>query len=142
LDARDVARGGPSGNAELVALERDDMATLKNDQHGAIMQAVPVVTADTRDRPGAAWPVNVLSSATIKPLDTDLLSRYSHTRLVVVHDATGLFEQVCEHATSPVVRIGIPDRFVSCYGTIDDVRREVGLDPQQIHEAVAGLLPH
>jgi transketolase len=85
-------------------------------------------------------PVNVLYFSTIKPLDSELLSQYWHTRLIVVHDATGLFEEVCEHATGPVARIGIPDRFVSCYGTIDDMRREVGLDPQHIQQAVAGLL--
>jgi transketolase len=86
-------------------------------------------------------PVNVLYFPTIKPFDAALLSRYSHTRLVVVHDATGLFEQVCEHAEGPVSRIGLPDRFVACYGTIQDIRREVGLAPEQIGQAVAGLIP-
>ena len=86
-------------------------------------------------------PVNVLYFSTIKPIDRELLARYAHTRLVVVHDATGLFEEVCEHAGGPVTRIGLPDRFISCYGTIQDIRREVGLDPEQIRDAVAGLLP-
>jgi transketolase C-terminal domain/subunit len=85
-------------------------------------------------------PVNVLYFSAIKPLDTGLLARYAHTRLVVVHDATGLFEEVCEHATGPVSRIGLPDRFVSCYGTIQDIRREVGLDPERIREVVTGSL--
>lgn len=85
-------------------------------------------------------PVNVLYYSTIKPFDSELLSRYSHTRLVVVHDATGLFEQVCEHAAGPVSRIGLPDRFVSCYGTIHDVRKEVGLDPEHIRQVVTALL--
>jgi transketolase len=85
-------------------------------------------------------PLNVLYFSTIKPLDKALLARFAHTRLVVVHDATGLFEEVCEHSTGPVRRIGIPDRFISCYGTIQDVRREVGLDPQQIRAALAGSL--
>jgi transketolase len=85
-------------------------------------------------------PVNILYFPAIKPLDTELLARYAHTRLVVVHDATGLFEEVCEHATGPVARIGLPDRFVSCYGTINDIRREVGLDAAQIRETVVGSL--
>lgn len=85
-------------------------------------------------------PVNVLYFSTIKPLDAALLARFAHTRLVVVHDATGLFEEVCEHASGPVTRVGIPDRFISCYGTIQDIRREVGLDPEQIRAAVAGSL--
>ena len=87
-----------------------------------------------------ALPVNILYFPTIKPLDAGVLARFAHTRLVVVHDATGLFEEVCEHATGPVTRIGLPDRFVSCYGTIQDIRREVGLDPEAIRAAVAGSL--
>ena len=86
-------------------------------------------------------PVNVLYFPTIKPFDAALLFKYAHTRLVVVHDATGLFEQVCEHASGAVARVGLPDRFVSCYGTIDDIRREVGLDPEQIGRTVADLVP-
>ena len=85
-------------------------------------------------------PVNVLYYSTLKPFDAELLSKYAHTRLVVVHDATGLFEQVCEHAAGPVTRIGLPDRFVSCYGTIHDVRKEVGLDAEHIGHVVTGLL--
>jgi transketolase len=85
-------------------------------------------------------PVNLLYFATIKPLDVDLLARYARTRLVVVHDATGLFEEVCEHATGPVTRIGIPDRYISSYGTIQDIRRDIGLDPERIRAAVSGLL--
>ena len=85
-------------------------------------------------------PVNVLYFPTIKPLDTALLARFAHTRLVVVHDATGLFEEVCEHAAGPVTRVGLPDRFISSYGTIQDIRREIGLDPDGIRGAVAGSL--
>jgi transketolase len=85
-------------------------------------------------------PVNLLYFSTIKPLDRELLARYSHTRLMVVHDATGLFEEVCEYAAGPVAHVGLPDRFISCYGTIHDVRREAGLDPDRIRDAVAGLL--
>jgi transketolase len=85
-------------------------------------------------------PVNVLYFSTIKPIDRELLARYGHTRLVVVHDATGLFEEVCEHATGPVTRIGLPDRFISCYGTIQDIRREVGLGPDQVRQRVSELL--
>lgn len=87
-----------------------------------------------------ALPVNVLYYSTIKPFDDALLTQYAHTRLVVVHDATGLFEQVCEHAAGPVTRIGLPDRFVSCYGTIQDVRREVGLDVEHIRQVVTDVL--
>jgi len=88
-----------------------------------------------------ALPVNVIYFSTIKPLDGELLSAYAHTRLVVAHDATGLFEEVCAHAAGPVARIGLPDRFVSCYGTIHDIRREIGLDPEHIRQVVTELLP-
>lgn len=85
-------------------------------------------------------PVNVIYFSTIKPLDGEILSVFAHTRLVVVHDATGLFEEVCEHAVGPVAHLGLPDRFVSCYGTIQDIRREIGLDPESIRQVVTGLL--
>jgi len=85
-------------------------------------------------------PVNVLYYSTLKPFDAVLLSRYAHTRLVVVHDATGLVEQVCEHAAGPVTRLGLPDRFVSCYGTIQDVRRDIGLDVEHIRRTVVDVL--
>ena len=87
-----------------------------------------------------ALPVNVLYYSTIKPFDAALLARYAHTRLVVVHDATGFVEEVCQRAAGPVTRIGLPDRFVSCYGTIQDVRREVGLDADHIREVVTDVL--
>lgn len=80
--------------------------------------------------------VNVLYFSTIKPIDQALLAQFAHTHLVVVHDATGLFEEVCTHASGRVSHIGIPDRFISCYGTIQDIRREVGLDPAQIRSLV------
>jgi transketolase len=86
-------------------------------------------------------PVNVIYFSTIKPLDGEILSAFAHTRLVVVHDATGLFEEVCEHAAGPVTHLGLPDRFVSCYGTIQDIRREIGLDPERIRQVVIELLP-
>ena len=85
-------------------------------------------------------PVNVIYFSTIKPLDGATLSAFAHTRLVVVHDATGLFEEVCEHAAGPVTRIGLPARFISCYGTIHDIRREIGLDPERIRQVVSELL--
>ena len=85
-------------------------------------------------------PVNVIYFSTIKPIDRELLARFGHTRMVVVHDATGLFEEVCEHASGPVSHVGIPDRFISCYGTIQDIRREIGLDPTQIRGAVSELI--
>jgi len=87
-----------------------------------------------------ALPINVIYFSTIKPLDSEILSAFAHTRLVVVHDATGLFEEVCEHAAGPVTRIGLPDRFVSCYGTISDIRREIGLDAAHIRQMVCALL--
>ena len=87
-------------------------------------------------------PVNLLYFSTIKPIDRALLHRFGHTHIVVVHDATGLFEEVCEHAAAAVTRIGIPDRFISCYGTIQDIRREAGLAPERIHETVRQLLQH
>lgn len=79
-------------------------------------------------------PVNILYFHTLKPLDQELISRFAHTRIKVVHDSFGLFEGVCEIAGRSVEKLALPDRFCSCYGNIDDVRRNVGLSVENIRE--------
>jgi transketolase len=85
-------------------------------------------------------PVNVLYFHTIKPLDTDLLDRFTGTRIIVVHDAFGLFEAI--NAARPVKATyhGLPDEFCCWYGTLADIRRKVGLDVAGIRCAVYNAL--
>ena len=80
----------------------------------------------------ADLPVNLLYFHTLKPFDQELISRFSHTRFVVVHDSFGLHELVCSVSGRSVDHLGLPDRFCICYGTIEDVRKYAGLDSSSI----------
>ncbi len=76
--------------------------------------------------------LNILYFHTLKPFDQELVSRFGHTRLKVVHDSFGLFEEVCAVAGRSVEHLGLPDKFCCSYGTIDDVRKMAGLDVESI----------
>lgn len=80
--------------------------------------------------------VNLVYFNTIKPLDADLVRSFQGTEILVVHDAFGLHEAICDVGGMRTTRIGLPDRFLSCYGRIDDVRREIGLDVAGIRQSV------
>ena len=81
-------------------------------------------------------PVNLVYFHTIKPIDTELIHRFRNTRIIVVHDAFGLKEAVCEVPEVRVVFHGMCDVFCGCYGTLQDIRRSLGLDPEGIREFV------
>lgn len=81
-------------------------------------------------------PVNILYFPTIKPLDVALMRRFAHTRLLVVHDAFGLFEAINAEIPAVTEYHGIPDRFCCHYGTLTDIRRKLCLDPEGIQERV------
>jgi transketolase len=82
-------------------------------------------------------PVNILYFHTLKPLDTDLLNRFSGTRIIVVHDAFGLFEAVNSACSAKTEYHGLPDQFCCYYGTLEDIRRTIGLDAAGIRERIA-----
>lgn len=71
---------------------------------------------------------NLLYFHTIKPLDTEILARYSNTKILVIHDAFGLFEAISSASQAKVKYFGIPDKFCCYYGTLEDIRRLLGLD--------------
>jgi len=81
-------------------------------------------------------PVNIIYFPTIKPLDVELLSRFSNTKLLVIHDAFGLFEAINAELPVKSEYHGIPDRFCCFYGTLQDIRKTLGLDPDGIRERV------
>lgn len=80
--------------------------------------------------------VNVVYFSTIKPIDKELIARYRRTRIVVVHDAHGLYEAVCEVPELSVSYHGLPDQFCVWYGTVHDIRKKIGLDPAAIRKSV------
>lgn len=79
---------------------------------------------------------NLLYFHTIKPLDTEILARYSNTKILVVHDAFGLFEAISSASQAKVKYFGIPDKFCSYYGTLEDIRRLLGLDTPGIRNII------
>ena len=80
--------------------------------------------------------VNVVYFSTIKPIDKELIARFRHTRILVIHDAFGLYEAICEVPELSISYHGLPDRYCVCYGTVHDIRRMIGLDPPAIRKLV------
>jgi transketolase len=85
-------------------------------------------------------PVNIIYFHTIKPLDTNLLNSFSGTRIIVVHDAFGLFEAINSACPAKTEYHVLPDEFCCYYGTLEDIRRKIGLDAAGIRQAVETTL--
>jgi transketolase len=85
--------------------------------------------------------VNLVYFHTIKPIDKELINRYKDTRIVVVHDAFGLKEAVCDVSGLHVTFHGMTDSFCTSYGTLHEIRRELGLDAAGIREFVKKAIP-
>ncbi len=84
--------------------------------------------------------VNLVSFHTLKPIDRPLVERFRHTRILVVHDAFGLREAINEVPGLWTAHHGMPDRFMDSYGTLADIRRQIGLDAAGIRAAVRQLM--
>jgi transketolase len=85
-------------------------------------------------------PVNLVYFNTLKPIDREVIERFRRTKILVVHDAFGLYEAVCEVPDLSVASLGIPDQFCVWYGTVHDIRKMIRLDPGSIREAVQNRL--
>lgn len=81
-------------------------------------------------------PVNLVYFNTIKPIDKDMINKFRHTRILVIHDAFGLHEAICEIPGISVYYHGLTDQFCSCYGKIQDIRKTNRLDPASIKDVV------
>jgi len=84
----------------------------------------------------ADLPVNLVYFHTLKPIDKELIARYRHTKIIVVHDAFGLHEAINEVPDLRTVYHGLPDQFCVWYGTVHDIRKNIGLDPAGIRAAI------
>lgn len=78
--------------------------------------------------------VNLVYFHTIKPIDKAIINKFRKTKIIVIHDAFGLYEAVCEVPDLFVSYHGIPDGFCDYYGTVHDIRRRIGLDAESISE--------
>lgn len=83
--------------------------------------------------------VNLLYFHTIKPIDKELIARFRKTRILVVHDGFGLREALNEVPGLHTAYHGLPDRFCVWYGTVHDIRKQIGLDPAGIRQAVTSF---
>ena len=84
--------------------------------------------------------VNLVYFHTIKPIDKEVISEFKHTKILVVHDAFGLYEAICEVPNLNVAYHGLKDEFVSCYGTLRDVRGVLGLDVESIRRNIEWMI--
>jgi transketolase len=87
-------------------------------------------------------PVNLVYFHTIKPIDHELIASFRDTAIVVVHDAFGLYEAVCEVPDIRTTYYGLKDQFYCLYGTMPEIRHHVGLDVQGIKEFLRERLRH
>jgi transketolase len=85
--------------------------------------------------------VNILYFHTIKPIDRALIERFSKTRFVVIHDAFGLREAISEVPGIATYYHGLRDEFCTSYGTVHDIRAQLGLDPAGVRNTVQSYLP-
>jgi len=85
-------------------------------------------------------PVNLLYFQTIKPIDREIIGRYKNTEFLVFHDAFGLYEAICEVPNISVSYYGIRDDFCSWYGTLNDIRKTIGLDVESIRKNIMGKI--
>jgi len=81
--------------------------------------------------------VNLVYFHTIKPIDKEIISRFRNSEILVIHDAFGLYEAICEVPNLSVSYHGMPDEFCTWYGTLHDVRKKIGLDTEAIREVVS-----
>jgi transketolase len=84
--------------------------------------------------------VNLIYFHTIKPIDEEVLKQFSNTKLLVIHDAFGLFEAICKVSDSKVKYFGLPDKFSCFYGTLEEIRKELGLDVEGIGNIILNEL--
>lgn len=80
--------------------------------------------------------VNLVYFHTLKPIDKKLISRFKDSKILVIHDAHGLYEAVCEVPNLSVSHHGMPDEFLSWYGDLHDVRKKIELDAESIIQVV------
>ena len=99
-----------------------------------VMTAGPIL--DNVFKACAELDVNLVYFHTIKPIDKELILKYKDTKILVIHDAFGLYEAICEIPNLNVEYYGLPDTFFSCYGSMNDVRKKIGLDEASIRNFV------
>ena len=110
---------------------RDSNAELTIVTAGPMLGNVLKATSDLK--------VNIVYFHTIKPFDKEVLDKFKYTKMVVVHDAYGLFEAVAEGVPTNVEYLGLPDDFCGCYGTFAETVNDLGLSPEPLRERIIAV---
>jgi len=84
--------------------------------------------------------VNLVYFHTIKPIDKDTINKFKNTKILVIHDAFGLYEAICSVPNISVSYHGLRDEFSGYYGTVHDIRKKVGFDVEGIRNCVIGII--
>jgi transketolase len=84
--------------------------------------------------------VNLVYFHTIKPIDKEIIETFRHTTILVIHDAFGLYEAICEVPGLTIFRHAMPDDFYSRYGTLAEARKQIGLDPESLNRTIQKIL--
>ncbi len=85
-------------------------------------------------------PVNLVYFHTLKPIDHEVIQRFKDTHILVFHDAFGLKEAISEVPELRVTAYGLPDAFCVWYGTVHDIRAEIGLSAEGIRQQICQQL--
>ncbi len=80
--------------------------------------------------------VNLVYFHTIKPIDKELICEFKDTKILVIQDAFGLYDAVCEVPDLSVSCYGMPDQFCGWYGTLAEIRKKIGLDVESVRQIV------
>lgn len=80
--------------------------------------------------------VNLIYFHTLKPIDKDIIYKFKNTKIIVIHDAFGLYEAICEVPYLYISYYGLPDQFLSSYGKVHDIKENIGLDIKSIRETI------
>lgn len=84
--------------------------------------------------------VNIVYHHTIKPIDKEVILKFKDTKILVIQDALGLYDAICEIPNLCVSYYGLSDVFLCQYGTVHEIRKALGLDPHSIREYVKNQL--
>lgn len=78
--------------------------------------------------------VNLVYFHTIKPIDREIITHFIDTKVIVIHDAFGLYEAVSDVPEIRATNYSPGDIFCCWYGTLNQIRESIGLDVQSIRE--------
>ena len=84
--------------------------------------------------------VNLVYFHTIKPIDREIIMRFIDTKILVIHDALGLYEAIVEVPNLSIYYHQLPDEFFTCYGTLDNVREKIHLDSKSIKKRIKQMI--